>query len=216
MVAVSPSTIATLDHHFGDHHLGSDSSSSSSGCSHSSSSSSVGSDSSSTGSGGSVTLPKKHVFLTHDAFAANLGGTNGADAKCVSAASAAGLSGTYVALVSSGTTSGLARVTSSGPYYTVSEEYAYTIKDDFLSTSLATVLDELGGLPPTSEIAWSGSDAKGHASSNDCFSWTSVASSDVATVAHGESSDFNYTGGWGGGSENAACSETHPLFCVEN
>lgn len=213
MAAVSPQAISTLDHHFGDHHLGS-SQSSSSGCSHSSTSSSTSSSSSgSSDPGGS--LPTKHVFVTHSVFEPNMGGSNGADAKCQAAASAAGLSGSYIALVSSGKTSALSRVTSMGPYYSVTEELSYATKSDFLATSFSSVTDELGGVLPPTATVWSGSDASGNASTHDCLSWTSNASTDDATLGTDDSQNLTAANGWGAGETRGVCNAAHALFCVE-
>jgi hypothetical protein len=208
-----------LDHHFGSHHLGGGSSSSSSGCNHSSSStSSSSSSSSSSGSSSTPDLPKKHVFVTHDSFAANLGGTNGADARCAAAAEAAGATGTYIALVSSGKISGQSRVTSLGPYYDSNDQFAYAMKADFLTTSFSNIPDELGNPTAATTTVWSGSDANGQPSGADCLSWTSTTSADLGTVAADDNVDTTNQDamkGWGAGVTNAACNQQHPLFCVE-
>jgi hypothetical protein len=214
LVAVAPSTVVSIaDHHFSSH---GSSGSGSSGCSHASTSSSSSSSSSSPDTGG-LSLPDKHVFLTHDLFAADLEGTAGADAKCNAAAAAAGLGGTYVALVSSGKQSGAGRVTSIGPWYTVSGGFAYATQGDFAGGSFTEVDDELGGTPPwrgTADV-WSGSDATGAASGVDCFSWTSVASSDTATLASGATLDPSLTDAWGAGELRGSCGQKNALFCVE-
>ncbi len=207
VVTMSPQALTTLEHHFGDHH-DSGSSGSGSGCSSSSSSSSA-----SASPDPSVTLPKKHVFITHATFAANLGGSNGADAKCQAAASSAGLSGNFVALVSSGNVSALSRVTSKGPFDSVNQELAYPTKSDFLATSFSIVTDELGH--PASTEVWSGSDVSGLASTHDCLSWTSVASTDDATLGSDDATNLNATNGFGAGDVRAACNLSHSLFCVE-
>lgn len=205
MVAVSPQAISTLEHHF-DHHHGSDSGSSS-GCSHSSSSSSSETPSA------SASVPSAHVFITHDLYPANLGGSNGADARCQAAASSAGLSGNFIALVSSGKTSGLSRVTGTRPFYTVNEELAYPTKSDFLATSFSSVTDEHGN-PAATEV-WSGSDANGLPSTHDCLSWTSVVSTDDATVGVDNNADLSAASGFAAGDLRSACSQSHALFCVQ-
>ncbi len=215
VMTLSPQAISTLEHHFGDHH--GDGSSSSSGCSHSSTSSSSSSSSSSSTGGStpdtSAKLPSKHVFITHDLFPANLGGSNGADAKCQAAAESAGYSTTFVALVSSGKTGALSRVTSTGPYATMNEETAYLTKNDFLATSFTTLRDENGYVAATE--VWSGSDSNGLASTHDCLSWTSVAGADDATIGSDDSTNLNAVNGFGAGDVRSSCSLKHALFCVE-
>ena len=144
-----------------------------------------------------------------------MGGTNGADAKCQSAASTAGLSGRYIALVSSGNTGALSRVTSNGPFYSVTEDMAYATKSDFLTTSFSNVTDELGNVPNDGITVWSGSDTSGNASMHDCLSWTSVSSGDSATLGSDDSTNLNATNGWAAGETTGTCDQAHALFCVE-
>ncbi len=153
------------------------------------------------------------MFITHDVFPANLGGSNGADAKCQAAASSIGLSTTFVALVSSGKTGALSRVTSTGPYASMNEETAYLTKSDFVATSFATVTDE-NGYPAATQV-WSGSDVDGLASAHDCLSWTSVAGADDATIGSDDSTNLNAMNGFGAGDVRSSCSVSHALFCVE-
>lgn len=134
--------------------------------------------------------PPNRVFVTRDTFDGSLGGVAGADAKCSAAAAAAGLDGTYVALLSTSTMNAIDRLSGSRgwarvdgvPFVdTAAALFPAPGCDPCSALVLAPQLDEYGHAPaatpgyePTA-YAWTGTNARGMFSTLSCADWTSTA-----------------------------------------
>lgn len=211
-----PATVQAFDHH---HHHDYDSDGDGGGCSSHSSSHS----SSSPASGGTVTAQpppatptrvssdEKHVFITSSTFSGAIGGLEAADMYCQSAATAAGLTGTFHAWISFGTNNAFDRVSDSGPWYTTGNALAFASKADLRGTPQSELLDEVGGYPQTLAGAWTGSDAQGAATSENCEGWTNATAGATATTGTGFSDDAS----WGGGNTSLPCTAKAPLICFQ-
>lgn len=166
-----------------------------------------------------TTAPSKRVFVTRELFAANFGGLEGADARCASAASKAGLTGTYRAWLSSAkaSTDAIDRLASSGPWNTTGGSVAFAEKPDQFGPPVTDLLDETGKPPVEPDAgasawaAWSGSDANGRSDGLDCSGWTSTSSAARAAVGNAKADDVQ----WGGGKLSEPCSGRAALICFE-
>jgi hypothetical protein len=117
------------------------------------------------------------IFVTSSATDGNIGGLVGADAKCQTAATAAGLTGTYVALLSTETVDMRDRFTTSGPIYNTVHTKIATDKADFLDGSFLNpvAVDEFGNTASYNYAT--GSNPSGTKLNGEtCSSWTSNAS----------------------------------------
>lgn len=155
----------------------------------------------------------KRVFVTSMFWTGNLGGAEGADAKCAAAATAAGLSGTFLAWIGTATTSPAARLThSTVPYYrmdgTTPRIYASNWDDLIDGTPIAIAESEFG-TPQADVYVWTGATNAGAAEGHDCNGWTSSA---AGTGMAGNASAGPLFSTWYGA---AACSTSAHLYCFE-
>ncbi len=161
------------------------------------------------------------VFVTSTTYDGDLDGLAGADAKCQAQADAAGLSGTFKAWLSDATGSPSTRFTRSvgAPYVLVD---GTVIADNYAALTnspLQHPIDktEAGGAPPVEPIfgrsvVWSGTNENGTLKwqEHTCSSWTSAASTDVATLGETtKSTDWSFA--YGGG----PCDRMQALYCFE-
>lgn len=212
-----PATVQAFDlhhHHDYDSDGGGDGGG---GCSSSSSHVSTG-----TASGGTVTaVPPpstgtlganhKRVFITSTVFSGAVGGLDAADMYCQSAATAAGLAGTYRAWLSDASSNAFDRTADVGPWYSTSDTLAFASKADLRAAPQSELLDEVGGYPQNLAGAWTGSDAQGAATNETCEGWTNATTGATATTGTG----FGQDSQWGGGSTSLPCNAQAPLICFQ-
>jgi hypothetical protein len=164
--------------------------------------------------------PARRVFVTHAVFNGNLGGAAGADAKCAAAATAAGLSGKWLAWVSDSTTSPGARFTKATVGYRLLNgtllAASYSALTSGSNLSSAIDLDETGVSHASDSTAnadtWTGT---GHTGALDLASCSDFKSSSSSAV--GEVGDCNNAGGghWSQATKTEACGNQHHLYCFE-
>lgn len=165
----------------------------------------------------------KLVFVTSEVYTGDLGGLEGADAKCQALADAAGLPGTYKPWLSDGVDSPSTRFTQGPGRYTLVD--GTVIAEDFpnltdSSLDAAISLDEWGNSPPVSTtvecgpsfldtLVWSGTSANGNAQIvSYCDGWTSATGN-----AHtGDRSSL--TGRWSQWCF-PGCDIEAPLYCFQ-
>ena len=161
------------------------------------------------------------VFVSSQMFDGNLGGLLGADAQCQALASAAGLSGTYMAWLSTVGESPSTRMTQSPDPYVrvdgveVAPNWAGLV-DGTLSAPINVT--ELGGPAPIGNTTcagggfptvWSATNSNGTSAGNACANWTSTAGSGLWGQA--DVTDSTWTNWCSGG----ICSWVSPIYCVE-
>lgn len=204
-----PATVHAFDHH----HHSSHHSSGGGGCGSSDAAERSPHASSSSSSGASPSSPSEHkrVFVTSTTYAGAIGSVNAADAQCQSSATAAGLKGVFRAWLSDSTSNAYDRISDVGPWYTTSDGIAFAAKSDLRRAPAAELLDEYAGYPdPAALGAWSGSNADGIATSNDCDGWTNAGGNIHGTVGTALSDKT-----WGGGGALLACNAKAPLICFQ-
>lgn len=184
------------------------------------------------GEGGKAEPGVKIVFVSSVAYTGNLGGLDGADAKCTALAAAANLSGTFRAWLSDSTGSPSTRFTQPTVDYVFADGttvFAHGWTDLTSVSPKPAFLNELGGPPPTSDTACAGLNG-GYAawvsSNNDgtpapgvaagdhtCSNWSSEAV-ETSTVGLGSPIAANY---WIGfcSSGVPSCSKKAPIYCFE-
>jgi hypothetical protein len=144
-------------------------------------------------------IPGPRVFVTSTASNARLGGVAGADARCAAIAGDAGIGGTWVAWLSiEGGPHAVDRVTSIGPWHTISGGIVAANKGALVGGTLARPIDrdENGADVPPSHV-WTGSGPDGRYLTNDCDRWTPggsrgrVGATDQTTAAWTSTTTIN-------------------------
>jgi hypothetical protein len=159
------------------------------------------------------------IFVTSATYNGNLGGLAGADARCRQHAQAAGLSGTFIALLSTSTVDVKTRLgTARGWVRTDGKPFADRQQDLFgqsARTYYPPRVDEFGSSVPVDSVVMTGSSIDGTIESQGrtCNDWTST-SMDGGTngfgmgyASHGSYGYLSY--GW------APCPYTSRLICIE-
>ena len=166
-----------------------------------------------------VTPTHKRVFVTKAGFNGNLGGLTGADQKCQSAATAAGLGGTYAAWMSSSTTNALTRIGDVGPWYLVDgATKVFDSKAAIASGPLVAIdMYEDKTRVATTIETWVGTDNTGVVyKDNDgapvtCADWTDGSDTSSGSMGHVQASlASDWTGGGTG-----RCDQAASLYCFE-
>lgn len=156
----------------------------------------------------------KTVFVTSEDYKGDLGGLTGADNKCGTLATAAGLTGDYRAWLSDGATSAKDRLAHGGGAYKKTDG---TIVADSWSELTSGKLkspinfNENGLQKKGKVLAWTNTKTDGSlAGPNHCDNWTSGLSSYKSITGWITFSNTAWTFG-----ANAGCNTIIPLYCFE-
>jgi hypothetical protein len=167
--------------------------------------------------GGTTCPAPKTVFITNATYSSNLGGYAGADAKCAAAASAASLTGTFLAWISDGSVTPASRFAQSTiPYALVDGTIVANNWTGLISGTLrhAISLTETGVAPPAPQISgvcdvWTGTGSNGTSQYGSCSSWGSSSSSGSAGNA------MLANGAWSSQCSGAICGASAGLYCFQ-
>jgi hypothetical protein len=153
-----------------------------------------------------TTLPATRIaFVTSASFTGGgsqgFGGLTGADARCNTAASAAGLPGTYLAWLShcSANASPSSRFSDGAPWARVDGPVVATDLADLLDGTLQNPLDvdETGTQVPAGTDVWTGPLASGtsagQCTSNTCNDWTTTASGSLGLTGEASLTTMQWT-----------------------
>ncbi|MFZ5443160.1 MAG: hypothetical protein ACOZQL_24340 [Myxococcota bacterium] len=154
----------------------------------------------------------KRVFVTSVQYTGNLGGLQGADMRCNTAAQAANRGGTWVAWLSTSSIPAPSRVTSNGPWYTEQADGGLTLafrnSANLSTTPLSDLaVDETGRA--TTNAYWTGTRGGGEPSGSHCADWT-AGSSGTGTVGNGAAGGTTWTD-----NGTVYCYSTRALLCLE-
>lgn len=171
----------------------------------------------------------KSIFVTSTVYTGNLGGLDGADAKCQDRAKAGGLNGRFKAWLSDSVTSAAARLThSNAPYVRVdgtvlAKDWAELTSGTLRAPIMLTEFVRTPALMPYPSgcgrfLVWtnSGEDGSTVAKNRSCSNWTdgsSAPSRDKGVVLGQADSESLWSSECK--SELAGCNGSFPLFCVE-
>lgn len=156
----------------------------------------------------------RRVFLTSAVFGAQLGGIEGADAKCQFAADSAGLGGTFRAWISTPTSSAMDNLFQSpDPYVRIDGVEIAANWTDLTDGELAAPLeiDEWGVLQNNSDCGnvWTNTLRDGKAHDEDaCTAWTSLQ--DAASLGRSDVTNYSWTEGC-----VQDCLKQYHLYCFE-
>lgn len=161
----------------------------------------------------------KLVFVTPSTFSGNLGGISGANASCQSAASAAGLSGTFKAWVADGTGSPDTNFNKATTvYYKLNGTTKVAIANNWTDLTDSSLLSAIDRYPNGTSAAsagqvWTNVNPNGTAYSHSCSNWTNSVTSLGGNSSPNTTSTGSSWSSYSGG--NATCSELKPLWCFE-
>lgn len=158
--------------------------------------------------------PGKRVFITGDKFTGALGGISGADTKCATAASTAGLNGTFKAWISSTTVNAIDRITDVAPWVDLQGATQFAAKADLGTGPVSGVwYDEYGHFLSSDRI-WTATGYRGtyNAALNTppCAEWTSAAMLDQARIGQ-----VGRTGTEWSSYSGTSCDQLAHLICLE-
>jgi len=160
------------------------------------------------------------IFVTNDTYTGDLGGLDGADAKCQALATEAGLDGTYKAWLSNETVNAEDRLTHGTSHYVLVD--GTLVANNWADLTDGTLLhainlDQKGN--PRASFVWTGTDYTGvlsyyQGNPSDCVDWT------LGTYPGGQ-------GGYGSSGSTSAywtdystmlgalgCDEKLPIYCI--
>jgi hypothetical protein len=127
----------------------------------------------------------KRAFVTAATFDGNLGGVAGANTKCSTAASNAGLAGTWKAIIADGGNSVYNNISISAATFDFDGNYiansTYGLFSYDLTTKLFISTDENGTAIAEAAKVWTGSTSSGYASGNSCSNWSSNSAASTGT-----------------------------------
>jgi len=172
---------------------------------------------------------EKVAFVTSSTYNGNLGGISGADAKCASAATGAGLSGTYlawIALVDDSYNPNIGFTQATIPYELVdgtqiADNYTDLTDDGSLvagdGIDALLNLDENGSVVKN-DYVWSDVEADGTrisatAGTDTCSDWTDGTASSTARIGSTGAMYRDWTAIYGG--DLFDCDQTLHLYCFE-
>lgn len=153
------------------------------------------------------------MFVTSTTYSGALGSLQAADSDCQTAALEAGHPGVFVAWLSDSTHDAIDRTSGVGPWFTTKGALVFASRADLHGAPRVQILDERGNTPQVSLVtgAWSGSDATGIATGEDCEGWTNAGADITATTGTTFVSDTD----WGGGNTPLRCNAKAPLLCIQ-
>lgn len=167
-----------------------------------------------------VPFSGKRVFVTSTQYSTNLGGVAGADSICATRASAAGLSGTFLAWIADGNNSSAPDVRftkSSGPYGLVGT-YGPQIADDWADLTDGLLdnpinIDEFGNSQSFGNVMTNVKIDGTRSDTNHCNGWASTSFS--YSYVRGDLNSSGFT--WTRNTFTAGCSSisSQRLYCFE-
>jgi hypothetical protein len=160
------------------------------------------------GTGGGSTAVHKQAFITYSTYLGDEG-VAAADAACNDDGAIAFSGRLFVAWVSTGTTSALARV-GAGPWWLGAVLLGSAT--DLAANNLGTTFNRTptGSAVATGEYVWTGTESGGVASADTCADWTSRA----MTVT-GEMGQVGYAGASWTAATKPSCDHEGHFYCLE-
>ncbi|MFZ6177631.1 DUF4215 domain-containing protein [Nannocystis pusilla] len=162
------------------------------------------------------TVPRR-VFVTSATYTGDLGGIEGAAAKCQERADAAGLGGVWRAWVATPTTAVWQHIDDSQAGYARVDgaDVAGSMYELFQGTLAAPIAVDEWGTPLGQFAVWTGMNANLTAATEHCASWTDGGSTPTAKgrVGRTTATDSRWTDE--GAAKAASCASKRRLYCFE-
>jgi hypothetical protein len=172
-------------------------------------------------SGSACVAPEKQIFITSQTWTGNFGKLAGGDAKCQAAATAAGLTGTFMAWLSDSTTSASMRLShATVPYVMTDGTVIATSWSTLTNGTIAHPIDvtETGTTLTSHIMVWTGTSELDGATlivDGSCSSWTSSAGDTSNLNDYGDGGDSGDADATWTDNGGGLCSEPEALYCLE-
>lgn len=148
------------------------------------------------------------VFVDTGTYSGSLGGLAGADSICATAATNAGLAGTFIALLSTSNVNARDRLAGSRGWTLVDgTPIADTVESLFDQHALFNPIRLTAGGAPRVAAPWSGSSVNGKTSTATCLDWTDGSFSEQGTSGDASSPRL--------GGYTTSCNNQWSLYCFE-
>jgi len=155
------------------------------------------------------------IFVTSNSYGGGLGGIAGADTKCQDSAIDAGLSGTWIAIISDASTDAIDRI-SDGTYIRMDGAQVAGSKPDLFDGGIlhSISIDEYGTVLLAPYNVWTGSDEGGEGFSDAYMSCKNWVYSDINLQGvYGDTSEV--TGKWIF-VDSMECNQQNRLYCIRS
>ncbi|GEM_PF-5632743 len=151
------------------------------------------------------------IFVTSSNWQANLGGISGADAKCQAAASAAGLSGTWIAFISDSTANVKDRLPDKA-FKRIDGQIIANSKNDLFDGWIQNPINitEYGIYAGQAGSAWTGTNESGVYSGASCNNWSTISGS-YGTYGRADETDKDWIIDE---TVTVSCRSSFSLYCV--
>lgn len=153
------------------------------------------------------------VFVTSTTYSANLGGTAGADSKCQHLADIEGLGGMWRAWLSTSTVNAQDRVKDVAYYLVDTTTLVAQNKSDLTDGSLNNLINKAENGNIISGYTWTGTNATGTASINNCGGWTTDSTAQSGDGGNTNRSDSSWTDD--ATIPSRTCNNSYHLYCFE-
>jgi hypothetical protein len=155
------------------------------------------------------------VFVTSTTHAANFGSASAGDTVCQNIATAAGLTGTFVAWLSDANSSAVTRLGNARGFVRIDgQPFADRVSDMTAGTIWHPLRIDEHGTPiddaATTTTVWTGTNRDGTVGTDTCLNWTSVVSADTGVSGRTEGGPVSWTD-----RTNGDCSATRRLYCFQ-
>lgn len=157
----------------------------------------------------------KRVFITQQRFNGDLGGLTGADTKCTTAATTAGVNGTFKAWLSSSTVNAIDRLVEVGPWLDMQGATVFAGKSALTTGPSSSLWYDERGTFLSSENLWTATNSQGLyqwgvVMAPPCEEWTSASMQGGAHIGQ-----IGRTGSEWTSYAGTTCDQTAHLLCFE-
>ena len=153
------------------------------------------------------------VFVTSTTYDGNLGGVAGGDAKCQARATAAGLYGTFKAILADAAVNAKTRLTPSPGRYVRTDGTVIAVSEAafFSNVHAAPISFDEMGVNVGATYAWTGSDAGGVGGpvNNSCLDWSSNLAGNIGMRGRTDTTNNTWVN-----ETQTACNAAYHLYCA--
>jgi hypothetical protein len=152
----------------------------------------------------------QRIFISSGSWNGALGGTGGADSLCVSAASGAGLTGNWKAVVSGFSDNVTDRISINGIVRNLNGDIVANNQADFFDSDIQNPVGYNELAVSLNASAWTGSEYDGSRELN-CQGWGSASPADESNIGNSGSTSIS----WLNAFLPSNCSELNHLYCID-
>jgi hypothetical protein len=149
-----------------------------------------------------------HVIFAAPVTDGDLGGLSVADVICQNTATAASLTGTYKAILSTSSVHAKNRVAIDGPVYNTAGQMVFSARDSVWNSSIRAEIKAANGANGN-RFVFTGTNTSGEFAGDSCGDWLDDGNSDFANGG-----DQDVTSTWLSGSQHTCGSSGKAIYCI--